>query len=177
MITANAKTDHAPHGVTTFNLTRLCTIERKYAPYLNEVLSDQKTVPYVTTTEMNNGISLKCDSEPNFKRDTITVSLDGTCGTTFYQFEDYIAGEKTAALTLLDSLTVPADARAPLLFYLAYLIRHKSWRFHFGRKLSEERLRKFEIALPIDTNGSIDFGFIKSLVENCYGWSVIQGNL
>jgi type I restriction enzyme M protein len=177
VLTAKAKKDHAPHGTTTFNLTRLCTIERKYAPYLNEVLSDQKTVPYVTTTEMNNGISLKCDSEPNFKRDTVTVSLDGTCGTTFYQFEDYIAGEKTAALTLLDGLNVPADARAPLLFYLAWLIRHKSWRYHFGRKLSEERLRKFEIPLPVDTNGRIDFSFIKSLVENCYGWSIIQGNL
>jgi type I restriction enzyme M protein len=177
VITAKAKKDHAPHGITNFNLIDLCTVERKYAPYLNEVLSDQKTVPYVTTTEMNNGISLKCDSEPNSKRDTVTVSLDGTCGTTFYQFEDYIAGEKTAALTLLDGLNVPADARAPLLFYLAYLIRHKSWRFHFGRKLSEERLRKFEVPLPVDKNGRVDFGFIKALVENCYGWSIIQGNL
>jgi type I restriction enzyme M protein len=176
-ITAKAKKDHAPHGITTFNLIDLCKVDRKYAPYLNEVLSDQKTVPYVTTTEMNNGISLKCDSEPNFKRDTVTVSLDGTCGTTFYQFEDYIAGEKTAALSLLDGLNVPAGARAPLLFYLAYLIRHKSWRFHFGRKLSEERLRKFEIPLPVDKSGNIDFTFITALVENCYGWSIIQGNL
>jgi type I restriction enzyme M protein len=176
-ITAKAKKDHAPHGITTFNLTRLCAIERKYAPYLNEVLSDQKTVPYVTTTEMNNGISLKCDSDPNFKRDTLTVSLDGTCGTTFYQFEDYIAGEKTAALTLLDGLNVPADARAHFLFYIAWLIRHKSWRFHFGRKLSEERLRKFELPLPAEMTGNIDFAFIKGLVENCYGWSIILGNL
>jgi len=177
VIIAKAKKDHAPHGIKTFNLIDLCTVERKYAPYLNEVLSDQKTVPYVTTTEMNNGISLKCDSESNFKRDTVTVSLDGTCGTTFYQFEDYIAGEKTAALTLLDELRAPADAKAPLLFYIAYLIRHKSWRFHFGRKLSEERLRKFEIPLPVGKTGKIDFAFIKGLVENCYGWSIIQGNL
>ena len=176
-ITAKAQKYPPPYGTNIYRLVDLCNVERKYAPYLNEVLSDSKIVPYVTTTEMNNGISIRCDSEANFNRDTVTVSLDGTCGTTFYQFEDYIAGEKTAALTLLDDLNVPDDCKAPLLFYIAHLIRHKSWRYHFGRKLSEERLRKFEIPLPITKKKEIDFNFIKNLVQNCYGWSVIQGNL
>lgn len=177
IINSKTKKHYAPHKIKNFDLIEICKVERKYAPYLNEVLSDQKIVPYVTTTEMSNGISLRCDSESNFTRDTVTVSLDGTCGTTFYQFEDYIAGEKTAALSLLDEVGVPDDCKAPLLFYIAYLIRYKAWRYHFGRKLSEERLRKFEIPLPIDKKGVIDFKFITDLVENCYGWSIIKGNL
>lgn len=166
-----------PHSTRNYRLIDLCKVERKYAPYLNEVLSDTKVVPYVTTTEMSNGISLRCDTEANFTRDTVTVSLDGTCGTTFYQFEDYLAGEKTAALTLLEELEVPLDCKAPMLFYIAYLIRYKSWRYHFGRKLSEERLRKFEIPMPVNSDGQIDYNLISLLLQNCYGWSIINGNL
>lgn len=165
------------HKMQDFPLTNICNIERKYAPYLNELLSDQKTVPYVTTTEMGNGISMRCDTEANFPKNTVTVSLDGTCGTTFYQFEDYISGEKTAVLTLLEELKIGENEKAPLLFYIASLIRHKSWRYHFGRKLSEERLNKFYIPLPINQEGKIDYEFIKELTENCYAWSVIKENL
>ncbi len=168
---------HASTKYQVFKLTKICNVERKYAPYLNEILSDQKTVPYVTTTESTNGISIRCDTEPNFEKDTVTVSLDGTCGITFYQFEDYIAGEKTAVLSLLESLEIEDSKKAPLLFYIAYLIRHKSWRFHFGRKLSIERLEKFEIPLPIKGTDKIDYDFIKNLVEDCYGWSIIDGNI
>jgi type I restriction enzyme M protein len=176
-IMAKGKKAKAPHGIKNFDLIKLCEVERKYAPYLNEVLSNEEIVPYVTTTEMKNGISLRCDTDANFKKGTVTVSLDSTCGTTFYQFEDYLAGEKTAALTLLRELKVPEEYQAPLLFYIAYLIRHKSWRYHFGRKLSEERLRKFEIPLPITKAGKIDYKFVNDLVQNCYGWSIIKGNL
>lgn len=165
-----------PNSMSNFDLIDLCDVERKYAPYLNEVLSNEEIVPYVTTTEMRNGISLRCDTEANFPKGTVTVSLDGTCGTTFYQFEDYLAGEKTAALTLQKDLKVPKQQQAPLLFYIAYMIRHKSWRYHFGRKLSEERLRKFEIPLPVK-RGKIDYELIGGLVTNLYGWSVIKGNL
>jgi type I restriction-modification system DNA methylase subunit len=165
------------HKTQDFPLTKICKIERKYAPYLNELLSDQKTVPYVTTTETGNGISIRCDTEANFPQNTVTVSLDGTCGTTFYQFEDYISGEKTAVLSLLEELRIDKKQKAPLLFYIASLIRHKSWRYHFGRKLSEERLNKFYIPLPIKQKDKIDYAFIKELAESCYGWSVIQANL
>lgn len=157
-----------------FKITRICDIDRKYAPYKNELLSDQKITPYVTTTESNNGISFKCDTEPNFTKDTVTVALDGTCGTTFYQFEDYIAGEKTAVLSLKESFGVPNDKKAQFLFYLAYIIRVKSWRYHYGRKLSMGRLKEFEIPIPVKNDGSVDYDHIKSLVENCYGWDVIK---
>ncbi len=177
VINRKQKKQRKSHDINTFKLVDICDVKRKYAPYINEILSDSQTTPYVTTTEMNNGIALRCDTETNFERDTVTVSLDGTCGTTFYQFEDYLAGEKTAVLTLNPEMKVPKECKAPLLFYIAYIIRRKAWRYHFGRKLSETRLRRFEIPLPINKSGSIDYLYIKQLVQNCYGWSIIEGNL
>lgn len=176
-ISSNKKRMKPNHKTAIFRLIDICDVERKYAPYINELLSDQKITPYVTTTETANGISIRCDSEPNFQKNTVTVSLDGTCGTTFYQFENYIAGEKTAVLSLRKDVKVPDNTKAHLLFYIAYLIRYKSWRYHYGRKLSEERLQKFLIPLPINEKKEIDYDYITELVENCYGWEVIENNL
>ena len=157
----------------SFKLTDICNIERKYAPYLNELLSDHQITPYVTTRDNNNGIAMRCDTDSNFERGCITVALDGTCGTTFYQFENFIAGEKTAVLTL-------RDVYAPnpyMLFYLAYLIRYKSWRYHYGRKLSMGRLQQLEISMPVDRNENIDTEYIRKLVRSCYGWEIIEAYL
>lgn len=149
----------------------LCNIQRKYAPYLNELDSDIQETPYVTTTESNNGVSLRCDSKPNFSRNTVTVSLDGKCGTTFYQFEDYIAGEKTAALTLRGKYN------PYVLFYVAVLIRLKAWRYHYGRKLSMGRLENFTLPLPVNDRGEIDTTAIEHILRNSYGWEMIEAYL
>ncbi len=152
-INKNGKEIVKNRNTASYDLIELCNVERKYAPYMNEILSDQKTTPYVTTTENSNGISIRCDSESNFSKDTVTVSLDGTCGTTFYQFEDYIAGEKTAVLEVKPDLDIDEKLKPYLLFYIAHLIRRKAWRYHYGRKLSEERLKKFAIPMPILREG------------------------
>lgn len=176
-IKAKKQAIDAPITVKTFVLTDLCDVERKYAPYMNELLSDQKLTPYVTTSEKSNGIAMWCDTESNFSKNTVTVSLDGLCGTTFYQFKDYIAGEKTAVIKLRDDMDIPTIQKPHLLFYVAYIIRRKSWRYHYGRKLSEGRLKRLTIPLPVDSQDKIDTHYIQQLVENCYGWEVVKANL
>ncbi len=159
------------HNIKYFRLTDLYSVERSYAPYMNELDGDIGITPYVTTTELNNGISLRCEIAPNFTKNTLTVSLDGTCGTTFYQFEDFISGEKTAVL-------VPKSYLEPeLLFYVGAIIRLKSWRYHYGRKLSMTRLQHFTIPLPVDNHGNIDINVIKEIVSNSYGWEIVEAHI
>lgn len=154
-----------------FKLPDVCDVKREYSDYMNEILSDLKITPYVTTTEDNNGIAIRCDADPIFKKDSLSVALDGTCGTTFYQFEDFLAGEKTAVLTLKDKFS------PHLLFYIAALIWKKSWRYHYGRKLSEDRLLKFEIDLPVKDDEKIDYAYIEEFVESCYSWEIVKKNI
>ncbi len=150
-----------------FPLTSLVEVTREYAPYLNQLdLTSQRT-PYVTTTEMNNGVSLLCNEDPLFKSGTVTVSLDGICGTTFFQFEDYMAGEKTAVLT------GKAHSES-FMFYVAAMIRLKAWRYHYGRKLSMGRLQAMSIPLPVDEKEEIDYKVIDTIVSNSYGWSRVS---
>lgn len=138
-----------------YALTGLCEIDRRYAPYLNELNVTSQSTPYVTTTEHNNGIELWCNEDALFHKGQITISLDGTCGTAFYQFDDFIAGEKTAVLSL------KRDNNPYLLFYIATVIRIRSWRYHYGRKLSMDRLHKLTIPIPVDDKEFIDNKAIK----------------
>lgn len=151
-----------------FPLNELCSIERKYAPYINQInLSAQKT-PYVTTTETDNGISVWCNEKPNFPKGTLTVSLDGQCGTVFYQFDDFLAGEKTAVLKL------KTENNPDLLFYIGTMIEKMSWRYNYGVKLSMARLQEFQIPLPVDSDNDLDIGTIKKIVHNTYGSEVFE---
>lgn len=151
-----------------FPLIDIVTIERKYAPYINELTIKESGTPYVTTSEGNNGISEFVDLEPNFKKNTITIALDGSCGTAFFQFDDFLAGEKTASLRLKNS-TNPY-----LLFYVGALIRLKSWRYGYGRKLSIERLNKLSIPLPIDKQSNPDLDMVEKIVKNSFGWDSVE---
>jgi hypothetical protein len=147
------------------SLSSLGKLERKYAPYINEINLSKSVTPYVTTTEYNNGVAVFCNEKPNFNKGCISISLDGTCGTTFYQFQNFISGEKTAVLILNENYS-----NIPVLFYVASLIRLLSWRYHYGRKLSMERLKDFLIPIPINDKGKIDLKYIESLVSSCYGF-------
>ncbi|MBU0766892.1 restriction endonuclease subunit S [Patescibacteria group bacterium] len=152
-------------------ITDLCNVDRKYAPYMNQVDEVKVGTPYVTTTEEDNGVSIHCSTKPNFKKDSITVSLDGICGTTFYQFSDFVSGEKTAVITLKEG------HNAYLLFLIAALIRTMAWRYHYGRKLSMGRLEEFILQLPVKDNGEIDLVAIEKVVKNSYGWEIVDAHL
>jgi len=94
--------------------------------------------------------------------------LDGQCGTVFYQFDDFLAGEKTAVLKL------KTENNPDLLFCIGMMIEKMSWRYNYGVKLSMARLQKFQIPLPVDSNNKIDIGAIQKIVHNTYGSEVFE---
>ena len=136
----------------------------KYYFYMNQINLDEESTPYITTTEKNNGISVFCGEEPIINKNKVTIALDGKCGEAFYQIEDFISGEKTAILDHKNKY---------FLIYVGTCIRLLSWRFHYGRKLSMERLKEMEIPLPYK-NDKIDFEYIEKLVKNCYGYEELK---
>lgn len=154
--------------IRSIKLTRLFNIKRKYAPYMNKVDVSKRITPYVTTTENNNGISIYCNEKPNFSGNSTSVALDGKCGTSFYQFDNFISGEKTAVLTMLDNKDLK-KYKPYILFYSAALLNTITWRYTYGLKLSIARLNDIRIPFPTNNEGVIDYETLKSLVKNSYG--------
>ncbi len=152
-------------------LVDLCEIKREYYYYVDEVDRTKEKIPYITTTESDNGVGVFCNEEPIFEEKTLTVSLDGKSGLTFYQINSFIAGEKTAVLKLKDI------KNRGVLIYIGAIIRLFSWRYNYARKLSIGRLRKILIPIPIKEDNSYDLDYIDKLVKNCYGFDKIKTHI
>lgn len=151
------------HQTKFVPLADLCNIERAYSLYMDETDRSEERVAYITTTEFDNGLGIFCNEQPIFKKGSLTVSLDGKSGLTFFQISDFISGEKTAVLTLKDSKNIG------ILFYIGAIIRIFSWRYNYGRKLSIERLNNIQIPMPLDKHGAYDLATLEAFVNNSYG--------
>lgn len=145
-------------------IKELCSINRQYYFYMNQINIDTEKTPYITTTEKNNGISIFCGEEPINKKNQLTIALDGKCGEAFYQITDFISGEKTAILDHKNKF---------FLIYIGVCIKLLSWKFHYGRKLSMTRLSDMEIPIPYKDD-KIDFEYIEKIVRNAYGFNEIK---
>ena len=148
-------------------LTELCNIERRTALPQNAMELGGK-VPYVTTSSKDNGISEFVSEEANTKGKCLSVALNGSCGQTFFQVDDFITSGDNAVLTL------KGEYNTALLFYIGFQVYRQRWGFNYYRKLSEKRLRKFMIPIPLTDKGEIDLQYIENLVKNAYGYKELK---
>jgi hypothetical protein len=147
-------------------LINLCRIERRNALPENQL--ETGNVPYVTTSSKNNGVSEFVNEKPNSKGKCITVALNGSVGEVFFQTDDFITGGDNAILTLSNGYN------PYLLLYIGYQIHNQKWGFNYYRKLSEERLKKFMIPVPINEKGDYDLEYIEKIIKNCYGYNELK---
>jgi hypothetical protein len=148
-------------------ITELCNIERRSAIPQN-AMDLNGNVPYVTTSSKDNGISNFVNEEPNTKGRCLSVALNGSCGQTFFQFDDFITSGDNAIISL------KGKYNPYLLFFIGYNIYRQRWGFNYYRKLSETRLKKFLIPMPITAKGEYDLEYIEKLVKNCYGYEELK---
>lgn len=139
----------------------LCCLNKKTALPKNQL--DKGSVPYVTTSSFNNGVTGFFDLEANFNGKCLTVALNGSVGETFFQFDDFITSGDNAVLTLHQ------EYNAHLLFYISVLIKNHQWRYTYHRKLNLGKLNKMQIPMPFK-NDEIDLEYIEEIVSNSYGF-------
>lgn len=144
----------------------LCNVEKKKALPQNALTLGGK-IPYVTTSSKENGVSEFVNEEPNAKGKCLSVALNGSCGQTFFQTDDFITSGDNAILTL------KGEYNPSLLFYIGYQVYKQRWGFNYYRKLSEGRLKKFRIPMPMK-DGEIHLDYIEKIVKNSYGYDKIK---
>src|SRR3989339_282589 len=148
-------------------LPKLCDFERKSALPQNAMNLDGN-IPYVTTSSKANGVSNFVNEESNSKGKCLTVALNGSCGQTFFQIDNFITSGDNAVLKL------KGEYNPSLLFYIGFQIYRQRWGFNYYRKLSEKRLRNFMIPMPLKSNGEYDIEYIQKIVQSRYGFNKLQ---
>ncbi|WP_321323417.1 restriction endonuclease subunit S [Thiomicrorhabdus sp.] len=123
---------------------------------------DAGDTPLISATSYNNGVIGSVNAAPLFKKGTITI--ERIKSTAFVQLQDF--------LTVPDDIYVLTPKKkmelAELYFY-CYLIRRESWKYSYGRKLTQKRLENIIFHVPLDDTENIDSNAIVKMFKKSYG--------
>ena len=119
-------------------------------------------VALVSATNKNNGVYdfVTPKSDETIYSNTMTIHNNGNVGLVFYHNYNFIA---TSDVTILIDKTNKIDKEVAE-FIITSLQQQKE-KYCYGYKLSNQRLKKQKILLPIKKDGDINFEFIKDYIK------------
>ena len=123
-------------------------------------LSEGSLTPYITSSELNNGITLYVDEESDFGANTITANRGGSVGYFFYQPMNYMATPVDVRILTPRFSINPFNA-----MFLITILQMEKYRFNYSRKMGTGRLRNLSILLPAK-NGKPDFEFMENYIKS-----------
>lgn len=98
--------------------------------------------PFVTASDVNNGITEWVDMPADYPGGQITVANNGSVGAAFYQPRPFTASRD---VTILEP-KMPMSPAAAL--FVCTVIRLEAFRFNYARKWNTGRMRRSTIRLP-----------------------------
>lgn len=114
--------------------------------------------PYITTKAKDNG----CDGFYNHKTESGNViTIDSAViGYVSYQFKDFSASDHVEKLVLIYPLN------KYIAMFLTTILNMEQYRFHYGRKASQDRLKNLNIKLPVTKHGQPDWQLIENYIKS-----------
>jgi len=126
----------------------------------NLLNSEEGNVPYISSTQFNNGVSSFVLSDITQNENTITVARNGSVGSAFYHSYNYCASPDDVRI-----FKPKFKMNKYIGIFLCVLIEKEKYRFTYGRKFGTKRMQETEIKLPINCNKP-DWQWIENYVKN-----------
>lgn len=128
-------------------------------------INDKDSVPFLGRSSSNNGIVDYVEERSIFvnKGNCITIALDGSTGSTFYQYHKFCSGQNIWILNpkkeYLNELT------PKIAMFLITTIRIAVKNYTYNLSLTKKRLSNINIYLPINEDETIDVGYINKEMD------------
>jgi hypothetical protein len=143
-----------------FKYTDLFDIVRGQGPSLADAKDNPGPVPYVTASDMNNGVATLTSLAATHGGCCLTVAKDGAPGAAFFQPAPFCANTHVHVLQLRQgSMTLEIG------LYLATLVRLEMRKYSFGRAWGLGRMQSSEVRLPVNWDGTPDWGYMQTVVQ------------
>ncbi len=142
-----------------FKYTDLFRISGSKTTPIDELENYGKGVfPYVTTQAVNNGV----EGYYNYSTEkggvlTVDSAVLGFCS---YQEKDFSASDHVEVLTPL------FEMNRYIAIFLVTLINKEQYRYSYGRKCSQIKLRNSKIKLPVTPSGEPDWKFMENYIKS-----------
>ncbi len=113
------------------------------------------TMPYVSSTAMNNGIDGFISTERTTREfsNCLTIANSGSVGSSFYQPSKFIASDHITHLKN-DSYTMY------VYLFIATMTKRMSEKYNFNREINDYRISREKILLPTTDKGSPDYAYM-----------------
>ena len=141
-----------------FSLVDLFDVRGTRTTTLKELqLGGDGPAPYVTTQTANNGVRGRY-SQHTETGGVLTVdsAVAGFCA---YQQEDFSASDHVEKL--VPRFTMSSSTG----MFLVTILNLEQYRYNYGLKRSQSRLKNSQIKLPVDTCGNPDFAFMEAYIQ------------
>lgn len=152
------------------NLTDYFTIlPPKQTDKMNLELSskeERKSIPFLGRKQTNNGISdyVIFDENSYNKGNVITIALDGSTGSTFYQHHGFCSGQNIWLLKKIDAYIKELNPLLAMFFITSISKSVKAYSYNLS--LTKTRLQNIKILLPINNDKSVDTEAIYKVLMN-----------
>ena len=125
-----------------------------------EVHTDVSTVNLVSALTDNNGIKETVTTDKYIEGNNISISSNGIyTGTAFYQSEPFVT-QDSIGVTLKDK-----ELNKYIALYLLCLINNEKFRFNYGRKSSQTKLKQLKLKLPTK-DGQPDWTYMEQYIKS-----------
>jgi hypothetical protein len=142
-----------------FELPRLFNVGSTRDELMNKLTPGTQT-PYITSSELNNGVTSYVDDISNFGERTITANRGGSVGFFFYQPMNYMATPVDVRV-----LTPNFEINPCYGIFLATVLQLEKYRFNYSRKMGTDRLKNLRIKLPVRDNEP-DWEYIEAYIKS-----------
>ena len=118
------------------------------------------TMPYVSSTAMNNGIDGFISTERITREfsNCLTIANSGSVGSSFYQPSNFIASDHITHLKN-DNYTMY------VYLFIATMTRRMSDKYNFNREINDYRISKEKILLPTTDDGIPDYEYMEQYIK------------
>ena len=147
------------HQWKPFLITEIFT-EIQRGKRLKKADHTEGTVPYVSSTALNDGVDGFIGNEGSIRifDDCITIANSGSVGSAFFHQYEFVASDHVTQLKRKG-----LDKYAYL--FMLPIINRLSEKYCFNREINDKRIKRERILLPVNNKGEIDFEFMSSFMQ------------
>lgn len=141
-----------------FDLNELFTVRGSKQSFTkNEIVAGEYL--YVTTSNKDNGVS---GTSSVFTEDSNIITIDSaTDGKSFYQEYKFVGSDH---VEVLEPRNFTLNKFVGL--FLSSILNLQTFRYGFGRKRSQTRIRQEKLFLPVNKKGEPDFDFMEDYIKS-----------
>lgn len=120
----------------------------------------QGTMPYVSSTALDNGVDNFIGNTHNVRifENGVTIANSGSVGSAFFHQYQFVASDH---VTFLKN----SSFNNYVYLFILPIVQRLSEKYSFNREMSDQRIKREKLLLPITPDGQINYNFMQQTMQ------------